>query len=122
MNSLDIRPDSRWEAFSSRDKKARGRFVGAVIPTGVYCRPGCPSRLPRPENVRFFATNKEAQGAGFRPCKRCRPDGVSLSDHPAQAVAKAPALIEACEEPPDLNAIAGAVGLSRHHFHRVFKS
>jgi AraC family transcriptional regulator of adaptative response/methylated-DNA-[protein]-cysteine methyltransferase len=78
--------------------------------------------LPRPENVRFFATNKEAEAAGFRPCKRCRPDGLSIQDNLARAVAKATALIEASEGQPDFNAIARAVGLSRHHFHRAFKS
>jgi AraC family transcriptional regulator of adaptative response/methylated-DNA-[protein]-cysteine methyltransferase len=122
MTALEIGLDPRWEAFSRRDKTAEGRFVAAVTTTGVYCRPGCPSRLPRRENVRFFATNEEAEAAGFRPCKRCRPDGVSIQDHLVKAVAKATALIEGSEETPDFNAIAGAVGLSRHHFHRVFKS
>jgi AraC family transcriptional regulator, regulatory protein of adaptative response / methylated-DNA-[protein]-cysteine methyltransferase len=122
MSSFDISHDPRWQAFSSRDKTAEGRFVAAVLTTGVYCRPGCPSRLPRPENVRFFATNKEAEAAGFRPCKRCRPAGLSIQDNLAQAIAKATALIEASEGPPDFNAVARAVGLSRHHFHRAFKN
>jgi AraC family transcriptional regulator of adaptative response/methylated-DNA-[protein]-cysteine methyltransferase len=122
MTSSGIKHDPRWEAFSSRDRTAEGRFVAAIITTGVYCRPGCPSRLPRPENVRFFATNKEAAAAGFRPCKRCRPDGLSIQDTLAQAITKATALIEAAEGRPDLNAIAREAGLSRHHFHRAFKS
>jgi AraC family transcriptional regulator of adaptative response/methylated-DNA-[protein]-cysteine methyltransferase len=122
MTAFEIARDPRWGAFSSRDKTAEGRFVAAVITTGVYCRPGCPSRMPRPENVRFFATNKEAEAAGFRPCKRCRPDGLSIRDSLARAVAKAVALIEAAEGSPDFNGIATEVGLSRHHFHRAFKT
>ncbi len=114
-------PDPRWEAFSRRDKSADGQFVAAVVTTGVYCRPGCPSRLPRRENVRFFATNEAAERAGFRPCKRCKPDGASIEQRLSAAVASASALIEAAEGAPDFDAIAAAVGLSRHHFHRAFK-
>ncbi len=116
-----VSQDSRWQAFSNRDKSAEGSFVAAVTTTGIYCRPGCPSRLPHPINVRFFATSAEAEAAGFRACKRCRPEGISIQDHLAEAIAKATSLIEACEETPDYAAIAKAIGLSRHHFHRVFK-
>ncbi len=119
--ALNTEPDLRWEALAGRDKTADGQFVVGVITTGIYCRPGCPSRLPRRENVRFFATNEEAERAGFRPCKRCKPDGASIEQELTAAVAKASALIEAAEGTPDFEAIAKAVGLSRHHFHRAFK-
>jgi AraC family transcriptional regulator of adaptative response/methylated-DNA-[protein]-cysteine methyltransferase len=66
--------DERWEAVCARDPGAIGAFVHGVVTTGVYCRPSCPARLPRRENVRFHATCADAQRAGFRPCKRCRPD------------------------------------------------
>jgi AraC family transcriptional regulator, regulatory protein of adaptative response / methylated-DNA-[protein]-cysteine methyltransferase len=114
-------PDPRWEAFASRDKAADGQFVAAVATTGVYCRPGCPARLPRRENVRFFAEAAEAERAGFRPCKRCRPDAASIEERLTGAVREACARIEAAEGTPDFEAIAAAAGLSRHHFHRAFK-
>ncbi|MGO9484461.1 MAG: bifunctional DNA-binding transcriptional regulator/O6-methylguanine-DNA methyltransferase Ada [Rhodomicrobium sp.] len=125
LKQLDLRdcgePDPRWEAFAKRDKNADGQFVAAVITTGVYCRPGCPARLPRRENVRFFASAAEAERAGFRPCKRCTPDAASLEERLTRAVRQACALIEAAEGAPDFEAIAGAAGLSRHHLHRAFK-
>ena len=113
--------DLRWDAFARRDRSAEGQFVAGVVTTGVYCRPGCPARLPRRENVRFFADGEEARRAGFRPCKRCRPDDASIEERLADAVREACALIEAAEGTPDFAAIAGAVGLSRHHLHRAFK-
>lgn len=114
-------PDLRWEAFAKRDKSADGQFFAAVLTTGVYCRPGCPSRLPRRENVRFFATKENAERAGFRPCKRCKPDAEPLEERLTHAVRDACALIEAADGAPGFEAIAQAVGLSRHHLHRSFK-
>ena len=113
--------DPRWERLRSRDNTESGSFVYGVVTTGVYCRPGCPSRLPRKENIRFFTSGEEAKRAGFRPCKRCQPDGASLAERQAEAISKACALIEAAEEKPDFDTVAKAVGMSRHHFHRVFK-
>ena len=114
-------PDLRWERLRNRETPEGAGFVYGVVTTGVYCRPGCPSRLPRKENTRFFASGEEAKRAGFRPCLRCQPDGPSLEKRQAEAIAKACALIEAAEEKPDFDAVAKAVGMSRHHFHRVFK-
>ncbi len=114
--------DERWAAVVDRDRRAEGHFVLGVVTTGIYCRPGCPARRPRRENVRFFAHAEEAQGAGFRPCRRCRPEGDSLEERHAAAVARACRLIEVSEEMPDLATLAGAAGMSRHHFHRVFKA
>ncbi|MBY6264478.1 bifunctional DNA-binding transcriptional regulator/O6-methylguanine-DNA methyltransferase Ada [Azospirillum sp. 412522] len=111
----------RWEALRRRDPAADGRFVYAVRSTGVYCRPSCAARPARPENVLFYANNAEAEQAGFRPCKRCRPDGPSQSDRRADAVARACRLIEQAEETPSLEDLATAAEMSPHHFHRIFK-
>ena len=64
--------DERWRAVQQRDGAYDGAFVYAVRSTGIYCRPSCPSRKPRPENVRFFPDASEAERAGFRPCRRCQ--------------------------------------------------
>ena len=114
-------PDLWWERLRTRDTPEGASFVYGVVTTGIYCRPGCPSRLPRQENVRLFTSGEEAKRAGFRPCLRCQPDGPSLEERQAEAVSKACALIEAAEEKPDFDAVAKGVGMSRHHFHRVFK-
>ena len=111
-----------WEAVVRRDAAADGRFVYAVRSTGIYCRPGCPARLPKRENVAFFASAGEAARAGFRPCRRCRPDGVSPAERPAAAVSRACRLIETSEALPALDDLAAAVGVSPYHFHRQFKA
>ncbi|MGF1629032.1 MAG: bifunctional DNA-binding transcriptional regulator/O6-methylguanine-DNA methyltransferase Ada [Kiloniellaceae bacterium] len=114
-------PAARWRALLGRDPAADGRFVAAVTSTGIYCRPTCPARRPRRENVRFYPTPVEAAAAGFRPCKRCRPNEEPAGGRHAAAVAEACRLIAAAEEPPSLEALARAAGMSRFHFHRVFK-
>jgi AraC family transcriptional regulator of adaptative response/methylated-DNA-[protein]-cysteine methyltransferase len=114
--------EERWAAVLRRDPTADDRFVYAVRTTGVYCRPSCPARRARRENVRFHRTTPEAEAAGFRPCRRCRPSGEGLAQRRAAAVAKACRLIETAETLPGLEALARAVGMSRFHFHRVFKA
>src|SRR4051812_49957332 len=81
--------ESRWQAVVDRDPAADGRFCYSVRTTGVYCRPTCPARLARRENVRFHATCQEAERAGFRPCKRCKPTEGSLGERHASAVGPA---------------------------------
>jgi AraC family transcriptional regulator of adaptative response/methylated-DNA-[protein]-cysteine methyltransferase len=113
---------TRWAAVQQRDRDADGRFVYAVRTTGVYCRPSCPSRQARRENVGFFADGAAATAAGFRPCLRCKPEAGSLAQQHAAVVADACRRIESADTLPSLDALAEAAGLSRFHFHRVFKS
>lgn len=116
----------RWETVLQRDASADGQFVYSVSSTGVYCRPGCAARMPLRRNVAFHATIAEAERAGFRPCKRCRPNEPSQGERHADAVARAcrriEAAIEAGEPAPPLAALARTAGLSAHHFHRVFQA
>lgn len=111
-----------WTALRARDPAADGRFVYSVASTGVYCRPSCPSRPARAENIAFHATPEEAERAGFRPCRRCDPRGPSLAARHAAAVAAACRRMDAAEERLPLAALAAAAGLSPHHFHRVFRA
>jgi AraC family transcriptional regulator, regulatory protein of adaptative response / methylated-DNA-[protein]-cysteine methyltransferase len=114
--------DERWEAVSQRDPAADGAFYYAVATTGVYCRPSCAARLPHRENVSYHASRADAERAGFRPCKRCRPDQPALAGRHAEAVRGACRLIEEADEMPSLDALAQGAGMSRFHFHRVFKA
>lgn len=114
--------ERRWAAVAGRDQSAADAFVYAVRTTGIYCRPGCASRRPRREHVAFFSDRRAAERAGFRPCKRCRPEAVtkSVAERQAAAVARACELIATAERPPVLRDLAAAVDLSPHHFHRLF--
>lgn len=114
--------DPRWAALAARDPAADGRFFYSVRTTGVYCRPSCASRPAKPGNVGFHATTAAAEAAGFRPCRRCKPDQPSLEAQRAAVAARACRIIEAAETPPDLETLARAVGVSPHHFHRLFKA
>jgi AraC family transcriptional regulator of adaptative response/methylated-DNA-[protein]-cysteine methyltransferase len=114
--------EERWAAVCARERGADGAFYYSVRSTGVYCRPTCPARTPRRANVAFHASCGEAEAAGFRPCLRCRPTEPPLAERQAAAVAQACRLIEAAEEEPDLASLAEACGMSRFHFHRVFKA
>ena len=116
--------DTRWQAVLHRDRNADGTFVYSVRSTGVFCRPGCSSRTPRPENVRFHATPDEAIRAGFRPCQRCKPE--QRSDPSAASVSTVCRAIEeaiATGDPiPQLDMLAQQVGLSKFHLHRMFRA
>jgi AraC family transcriptional regulator of adaptative response/methylated-DNA-[protein]-cysteine methyltransferase len=111
-------PEDRWRAVLERDRTADGAFYIAVRSTGVYCRPSCPSRRPRRENVSFFATTETARAAGYRACLRCHPDGVSAEQRLVAAVAR---LIESAETAPTLDELAGETGVSASHLQRTFK-
>jgi AraC family transcriptional regulator of adaptative response/methylated-DNA-[protein]-cysteine methyltransferase len=114
--------DPRWRAVASRDPSYDGQFVYAVSTTGVYCRPSCAARLAKPENVRFFSSCAEAEQAGFRPCKRCRPDRPGLAQERAAMVEEVCRFIEAADEPLSLGELSRKAGISAFHFHRIFKA
>jgi AraC family transcriptional regulator of adaptative response/methylated-DNA-[protein]-cysteine methyltransferase len=114
--------DPRWARIVARDKTADGHFWYSVSTTGVYCRPSCPSRTANPENVQLHDTMESARAAGFRPCRRCNPDGPSIDAEKAALVSKACRIIEEREEEPSLEELADAVGRSPTYFHRVFKA
>jgi AraC family transcriptional regulator of adaptative response/methylated-DNA-[protein]-cysteine methyltransferase len=113
--------DPRWAALVQRDASFDGAFVYAVATTGIYCRPACPSKLARPENISFFATCEEAEAAGFRACHRCKPNEASSTVRHAAMIAEACRRIEAADEPLPLDTLAATIGLSPFHFHRLFK-
>ncbi|MCW7540214.1 bifunctional DNA-binding transcriptional regulator/O6-methylguanine-DNA methyltransferase Ada [Aquabacterium sp. A7-Y] len=113
--------DPRWPAVLARDAQADGRFFYAVSTTGVYCRPSCGARTARPEHVSFHATAADAEAAGFRPCKRCRPDGPPPAERNAALVAELCRYIEAAATPPSLGELARRAGQSASHLHRLFK-
>ena len=112
-----IDPDFAWAAFERRDRSQDGLFVGAVKTTGIYCKPSCPARRPKRDNVVFFADGAAARAAGFRACLRCTPDEVGRD---RDAVRRAAALMEAADEPLRLDDLAAAVGYAPHHFQRLF--
>ena len=114
--------DPRWAALQARDARADGSFFYSVRTTGVYCRPSCAARPARPENVAFHDSAAAAERAGFRPCKRCKPDQLSLQEQHAAMVTGACRLIENAETAPTLEQLAKPTGLSPFHFHRIFKA
>jgi AraC family transcriptional regulator, regulatory protein of adaptative response / methylated-DNA-[protein]-cysteine methyltransferase len=118
---------ARWQAVQSRDRSADGAFVYAVRSTGVYCRPSCPSRKPRREQVVFFALAEAAEQKGFRPCQRCRPRAVQVSDPRIAAVASVCREIDArVLADPDarltLAQLSQAAGMSTHQLERAFRA
>lgn len=117
-----VERDPRWAAVLDHDPAFDRAFVYSVTTTGVYCRPTCPSRRPKPENVAFHQTFAQAERAGFRPCRRCCPNEASRSVQHAELVARACRTLAESEEPQRLDALAAASGLSQFHFHRIFKA
>lgn len=113
--------DPRWARLVTRDAGADGSFVYSVKTTGVYCRPSCAARTPLPCNVAFHADPAAAEAAGFRPCRRCRPNEAPRAERHAALVEAACRRIEAAEEPLSLGELADSAGLSPFHFHRIFK-
>jgi methylphosphotriester-DNA--protein-cysteine methyltransferase len=115
-------PDRCYAAVTSRDPRFDGWFVVGVTSTGIYCRPSCPARTPLRANVRFFATAATAQAAGFRACRRCRPDaspGSPAWDQRADLVGRAMRLI--ADGVVDRDGVAGLarrLGYSERHLHR----
>lgn len=114
--------DPRWARIVARDKSADGHLWYSVTTTGVFCRPSCPSRTANPKNVQLHDSLASAKATGFRPCKRCNPEGLSIDGENAAIVARACRLIEESETEPSLSDLAEAVDRSPSYFHRVFKA
>lgn len=113
--------DPRWAAVRTRDAQADGRFVYSVRTTGVYCRPSCGARPARPENVAFHDTPADAERAGFRPCRRCKPNEPSLAAQQAAVVARLCRRLQTDDPAPSLEQLAEDAQWSPFHLHRVFK-
>ncbi len=111
-----------WAALLARDCAMDGRVYYSVRTTGVYCRPSCPSRRPRPEHVQFYASGEEAEEAGFRPCRRCRPELPSAVEPHLGSMVEICRLIEQSDHMPSLVELASRARLSPSHFHRLFTS
>ncbi len=114
--------DPRWNAVLTRDRSADGTFFYSVKTTGVYCRPSCAARRANPKNVQFHDSAAQAELAGFRPCKRCRPESLTAVQQHAATIARICREIDAAETSPRLDELARRAGLSPYHFHRVFKA
>lgn len=111
-----------WHAICTRDATQDGAFVFAVRSTGIYCRPNCPARHPKRDNVSFYAEPSEAAAAGFRPCKRCSPHGQSPAEHLDALVIAACRLLADTEQRLTLSQLAARIGLSTSHLARAFKA
>jgi len=105
-------------AFARRDRSYDGRFVVCVTTTMIYCRPSCPARRPRPENMVLAASNADAETMGFRPCLRCKPNETARD---REAVAGALRILDRAQERVGVEALAAAAGYSPAHFARVFR-
>ena len=122
MRAAKTESDPRWAAVASRDANADGRFFYSVKTTGVYCRPSCGARTPRPENVAFHDKAADAERAGFRPCIRCKPNQAPLAEQHAATIADLCHFIEDAEQLPTLAQLTHRVGMSTWHLHRIFKA
>ena len=109
--------DQAWAAAIAKDRRFDGQFVTGVLSTGIYCRPSCPARPPKRENVRFFADGAAARGAGLRACLRCRPDDIARDEAAVRAVLDA---VQGAEETPRLDELATLTGYSASHLQRLF--
>ncbi len=117
---------SRWQAVQSRSKSAASAFVYAVITTKIFCRPTCPARLARRANIRFYDSSSKAVSAGFRPCKRCKPEDTRHDDSDSanpqrRVVKKACRYIEESKGAMTLKEVAHKVGISPRYLHGIFK-
>ncbi|CDG81258.1 bifunctional DNA-binding transcriptional regulator/O6-methylguanine-DNA methyltransferase Ada [Janthinobacterium agaricidamnosum] len=117
-----LNDEQRWAAVRQRDSQADGQFYYSVRSTGVYCRPSCAARLALRGNVAFHDSCAAAEQAGFRPCRRCKPEQPPLAERQAAMVAGICRLIDDSEDELDLDSLAAASGISRFYFHRIFKA
>jgi AraC family transcriptional regulator of adaptative response/methylated-DNA-[protein]-cysteine methyltransferase len=122
LQMSNVLDDARWQAVLARDGTSDGKFVFAVSSTGVYCRPSCPSRRPRRENVAFFLRPQQAETAGFRECLRCRPK--SIAGNPRQELIKSVCryIEQHLDEPVTLSRLGSEFKQSPFHLQRTFKA
>jgi AraC family transcriptional regulator, regulatory protein of adaptative response / methylated-DNA-[protein]-cysteine methyltransferase len=114
--------EQMWSAVMARDNANDGSFVFAVRSTGIYCRPSCPARRPRRDQVQFFLLPEAAENAGFRACRRCRPRAMPVTDPALSLVGQVCRAIDATtQEPLTLTALSAETGVSPHHLQRTFK-
>jgi AraC family transcriptional regulator of adaptative response/methylated-DNA-[protein]-cysteine methyltransferase len=118
----DMREDTRWRAVVARDAQQDGTFVFAVSSTGVYCRPSCPSRRPRRENVAFYLSSDEAEKAGYRACLRCRPQLLQLNPQAEMVKAICRYIEQNLDENVTLTRLAKELRQSPFHLQRTFKA
>lgn len=115
--------DERWLAVVARDPAWDGKFFYCVKTTKIFCRPTCKARLARRANVEFYNTPAEAQAAGYRACKRCQPLLASYTPE-ADKIKKVCDILDTLPETaplPGLDKLSAEAGLTKHHFHRLFK-
>jgi len=122
MTNMPSNGNEFWGAVMARDASRDGSFVFAVRSTGIYCRPSCPARRPRREQVSFFQLPEAAEQAGFRACRRCHPRRARISDPQVELVRRiCHAIDEHDEEPITLKTLSAETGASAHHLQRTFK-
>ncbi len=121
IRSAPDEKDWRWQAIVRRDAAADGKFYYSVRTTGVYCRPSCPSRQPKPGNLAFHLSPEAAEAQGYRACKRCKPRDASSTERQTALIADICRRIETSEQVPKLQQLAQMAHLSAYHFHRLFK-
>lgn len=119
MQQVELDEAHCWQAVMNRDSRYDGQFVTGVRTTGIYCRPSCPARKPKRENVVFFARLEDAERAGFRPCKRCRPNEAASESELIEQVCRY--MDDHLEERLTLESLGKYANLSPYHFQRVFK-
>lgn len=119
MTAAPLTDDERWRIALAKDRRFDGQFLTGVHSTGIYCRPSCPARAPKRENVRFYASMADAEAAGLRPCKRCAPDRQSNEEAAVRAVIEE--IRANGEGSVSLATLAQLTGYSAAHFQRLFK-
>ncbi|KQW82346.1 bifunctional transcriptional activator/DNA repair enzyme AdaA [Brevundimonas sp. Root1279] len=124
-NALELDQEACYRAVLTRDARFDGRFFGCVKTTGIYCRPVCPARTPKRENMIFVPTAAAAEEAGFRACLRCRPEtapDMGAWRGTSNTVSRALALIEAgALDEGDVDGLAGRLGVGERHLRRLFR-
>src|SRR5260221_5663489 len=125
LSVMDMDFEACRRAFLTRDPRFDGRIFGAVKPAGIYCRPICPARTPKPQNMTFYPTAAACQEAGYRPCLRCRPESspdLGAWRGTSNTVSRALALIEAgALDAGDVDTLASRLGVGERQLRRLFK-